>query len=134
MPSSTTTFVTNDIIDNLVTYEIQLDLATEADIPIERRLAIAITGSILLSNALRVPYNLYLPMEKTFLEHIEIRITHLLSEVGDSLGELEQGHRPDPEDEEDEENRPNPGWSEYDNLPFDEGEDDWNRDSNWGAW
>ena len=129
MPSSTTTFVTNDIIDNLVTYEIQLDLATEADIPIERRLAIAITGSILLSNALRVPYNLYLPMEKTFLEHIEIRITHLLSEVGDSL---EQGHRPDPE--EDEENRPSPGWSEYDNLPFDEGEDDWNRDSNWGAW
>ena len=70
-------------------------------------------------------------MEKTFLEHIEIRITHLLSEVGDSL---EQGHRPDPEDEEDEENRPSPGWSEYDNLPFDEGEDDWNRDSNWGAW
>jgi len=142
MPSSTTTFVTNDIIDNLVTYEIQLDLATEADIPIERRLAIAITGSILLSNALRVPRNLYLPVEKTFLEHIEIRITHLLSEVGDSLGELEQDHRPDPEDEEDEDHRedhrppgrPSPGWSEYDNLPYDEGEDDWNRDSNWGAW
>ena len=149
MPSNTTTFHTNDAIDRLVTYEIQLDLATEANVPIERRLATAIAGSILLSNARSIPADLYLPIEKTFLHIIETRITHLLSEVGDSLdhrgGTPMPDTRPYPEeeprpfppetsDEEDHENR-GPGWSEYDNLPFDEGgEDDWNRDSNWGCW
>ena len=154
MPSNTTTFHTNDAIDRLVTYEIQLDLATEANVPIERRLATAIAGSILLSNARSIPADLYLPIEKTFLNIIETRITHLLSEVGDSLDRKsgtptpppyypeerpypEEDSRPfppDPSEEEDHENR-GPGWSEYDNLPYDEGgEDDWNRDSNWGCW
>tara|TARA_X000001382_G_scaffold40257_1_gene26976 strand:- start:48 stop:524 length:477 start_codon:yes stop_codon:yes gene_type:complete len=158
MPSNTTTFRTNDAIDRLVTYEIQLDLATEANVPIERRLATAIAGSILLSNARSIPADLYLPIEKTFLHIIETRITHLLAEVGDSLdhrGETpspyypaeeatrpypEEDSRPfppDPSDEEEEDRDENrgPGWSEYDNLPYEEGgEDDWNRDSNWGCW
>ena len=150
MPSNNTTFHTNDAIDRLVTYEIQLDLATEANVPIERRLATAIAGSILLSNARSIPADLYLPIEKTFLYCIETRITHLLAEAGDSLEDRKNGTHmgdtrpypeedsrpfpPEPSDEEDHENR-GPGWSEYDNLPFDEGgEDDWNRDSNWGCW
>ena len=152
MPSNTTTFHTNDAIDRLVTYEIQLDLATESEMPIEKQLATAIAGSILLSNARCIPAHLYLPMELIFLSCIELRITDLLEEVGDSM-ETPSGHGnpmqdttmgeygfyvnvPDPEDEEEDhdENR-GPGWSDYDNLPFEEGgEDDWNCDSNWGCW
>jgi len=152
MPSNTTTFHTNDAIDRLVTYEIQLDLATEANVPIERRLATAIAGSILLSNARSIPADLYLPIEKTFLNIIETRITHLLAEVGDSLDRKngtpmadtrpypEEDSRPFPpdpseEEEEDRDENRGPEWSEYDNLPYEEGgEDDWNRDSNWGCW
>ena len=134
MTSSTTTFHTNDAIDRLVTYEIQLDLVTEANVPIERRLATAIAGSILLSNARSIPADLYLPIEKTFLNIIEARITHLLAEVGDSLEDRNNGTPTKKEEEEDrDENRG--GWSDHDNLPYDEGgEDDWNRDSNWGCW
>lgn len=134
MTSNTTTFHTNDAIDRLVTYEIQLDLVTEANVPIERRLATAIAGSILLSNARSIPADLYLPIEKTFLNIIETRITHLLAEVGDSLEDRNNGTPTKKEEEEDrDENRG--GWSDHDNLPYDEGgEDDWNRDSNWGCW
>tara|TARA_Y100001938_G_C8061364_1_gene417479 strand:- start:504 stop:896 length:393 start_codon:yes stop_codon:yes gene_type:complete len=129
MPHPTTTFAVNDALDTLVEFESMLDDATEPNTPKERVISVAVAGSILVNRTKRLPYYLFSSIERNFIDIIETRIVHLLSEFGDSPSDVSDAEtRPYPE-EDDRGTFP----PEYPKNPYDMDDDEWNRESNWGC-